>query len=42
MMRLDGITDAMNVNLGKLWETGRDRDTWHAAVHGGKESGTTG
>ena len=31
MRWLDGITDAMNMNLGKLWEMVRDR---HAAVHG--------
>ena len=30
---LDGITDAMNMNLGKLWEMVRDRKAWHAAVH---------
>ena len=32
--RLEGITDAMNMNLGKLWETTRDREAWHAAIHG--------
>ena len=30
---LDGITDAMNMNLGKLQEMVRDREAWHAAVH---------
>ena len=33
MRRLAGITDAMNMNLGKLWETERDREAWPAAVH---------
>ena len=31
---LDGITDAMDVNLGKLQETVRDREAWRATVHG--------
>ena len=31
---LDGITDAMGMNLGKLWEMVRDREAWHATVHG--------
>ena len=31
---LDGITDAMNMNLGKLQEMVRDREAWCAPVHG--------
>ena len=34
MRWLDGITDAMNMNLGKLWKMVRDREAWHAAIHG--------
>ena len=33
MRWLNGITDAMDVNLGKLQEMVRDRETWHTAVH---------
>ena len=32
MKRLDDITDAVDMNLGKLWEMVRDREAWHAAV----------
>ena len=40
MRWLDSITDAMNMNLGKLQEMVRDREAWHAAGHGVAKSRT--
>ena len=38
--KLDGITKAMNMNLGKLWEMVREKETRHSAVHGDTKSWT--
>ena len=40
MRRLDGITNAMDMNLGKLQDIVRDREVWYAAVYGVTNSQT--
>ena len=37
---MDGISDSMDMSLSKFWEILKDREAWHAAVHGVTKSWT--
>ena len=41
MRLLNSITDSVGMNLSRLWERLKDRETWRAAVHGVTKSDTT-
>ena len=37
---MDGITDSMDMSLSKFWEMVKNREAWHAAIHGVSKSPT--
>ena len=40
MTSLENITDSMDMSLSKIWEIVKDRESWHAAVHGAEKNRT--